>query len=1176
MQSSVRSWELAKLNERVSYPDLITMRTSDSIQLPVVSPGPVSLLTMAGDIVVKRTELNIESTTRTVTLQSLTQGKYQLRLPHSSDRITILITVLAGKLVVNDYIYDFAGMAASTQSLPLSISTLEVRQKSVKVQLSGKCRDAHLIISLRQFAGTEVSRWTEFSQMKAESLSYYSNPDTEAKYLESRLLDEEYLYVLDRKQASDKRGISFPSPSLLIHPTLVSGTETWFQTPDKGTAFNDSNSESTQTSEDETDIEWEEKESSNGSFLDFLAEPALVLTNLKIDANCAATIDISQLQKYALVEVMAVGNGAVAVRMEAVPQATIEKKVLTLEKALPSEEGFAEVRSMKVGRKGQEKDRMDSEDADVVSIDTLGKLLELLKSYKSELSKWMFLSDWGLKPESEKLSLYDEFASNELNFFLYHKDLSFFSTYVKPLVMGKMEKTLLDDIVLQRPLDKYLAFPQVSKLSPLEKALLAGYAPGLATRLKARSTANLPSVSTLSQLFDYALKDFRQTAYVKFDWFSTFPIKNSYSGLRVLDSRNIFYRFPFGRSADEYKENQYLTREEGDIAAQFWSSAGERNSSFLTDSVLFAHNSVREALLAVALVDLPWASVTTLDFGPVSTTNSNYILLKRAIQSVPLSLSSALTATQFYMEQGAEAKELVKGKPYTVKVVLSNLSQQSHTVEVLMQVPQGSLSLHHRGTLLSNVVELSPYSVRELSYDCYFPTSGHFVHAGVYVAQEGVVIQRSPHIPLHILEKSTQTEYPSFEEIATSGNLTAMLSYLTTHSLEALQYTPILWLLADKEAFLAVTSVLRSRLVYVPEVWAYSLQHQSEPEMRELLSSDSNILSVIGPYFRSSLLSTEKAAFQYREYFPLTNPRWHQLQGHSRIANNEFRLTYESFLKYLAYKGRLDSEDRLVLAQYFVMQHRYEEAQDQIAQIADLTNTDLHMQLDYLQAYLNSSLAQKAIERHNATASLYWQGKWEEMGRELETKQNYSESLLNAELLDSTLSIYSEDIAQCLLKIHRIDLELLFSRSPFLKSTSTASSYTVPSFTQSIALVSGFTVKYRLPESLQLANLMLLLDCGGQSWSGLYAKSGLRVQVYSSKGVVRVTDTSLEGVAGAYVKVYVRKSAGKVAFYKDGYTDIRGKFDYSTVTSDEKAEIAAFSLLVTHEELGSTVLEINP
>jgi hypothetical protein len=55
MGSSERSWKIDALKEQVSYPGRISMRSSDSIQVPVVGLGPVSLLTMVGDLVVKRT-----------------------------------------------------------------------------------------------------------------------------------------------------------------------------------------------------------------------------------------------------------------------------------------------------------------------------------------------------------------------------------------------------------------------------------------------------------------------------------------------------------------------------------------------------------------------------------------------------------------------------------------------------------------------------------------------------------------------------------------------------------------------------------------------------------------------------------------------------------------------------------------------------------------------------------------------------------------------------------------------------------------------------------------------------------------------------------------------------------------------------------------------------------------
>jgi len=42
-----------------------------------------------------------------------------------------------------------------------------------------------------------------------------------------------------------------------------------------------------------------------------------------------------------------------------------------------------------------------------------------------------------------------------------------------------------------------------------------------------------------------------------------------------------------------------------------------------------------------------------------------------------------------------------------------------------------------------------------------------------------------------------------------------------------------------------------------------------------------------------------------------------------------------------------------------------------------------------------------------------------------------------------------------------------------------------------------------------------------------------------------VTDAaSGKALAKVYVKSYVRTADGEVKFYKDGYTDLRGRFDY--------------------------------
>jgi len=55
-----------------------------------------------------------------------------------------------------------------------------------------------------------------------------------------------------------------------------------------------------------------------------------------------------------------------------------------------------------------------------------------------------------------------------------------------------------------------------------------------------------------------------------------------------------------------------------------------------------------------------------------------------------------------------------------------------------------------------------------------------------------------------------------------------------------------------------------------------------------------------------------------------------------------------------------------------------------------------------------------------------------------------------------------------------------------------------------------------------------------------------------------------------YVKVFQMSTSGKESFYRDGYTDIRGKFEYATSSGSSKLnQVKKFAILVQSEEFGS-------
>lgn len=57
-----------------------------------------------------------------------------------------------------------------------------------------------------------------------------------------------------------------------------------------------------------------------------------------------------------------------------------------------------------------------------------------------------------------------------------------------------------------------------------------------------------------------------------------------------------------------------------------------------------------------------------------------------------------------------------------------------------------------------------------------------------------------------------------------------------------------------------------------------------------------------------------------------------------------------------------------------------------------------------------------------------------------------------------------------------------------------------------------------------------------------------------------------------YVKAFSRNKRGEIRFYKDGYTDLRGKFEYASLNSGNLSDIEKYSLFIMSDELGFFII----
>ena len=117
----------------------------------------------------------------------------------------------------------------------------------------------------------------------------------------------------------------------------------------------------------------------------------------------------------------------------------------------------------------------------------------------------------------------------------------------------------------------------------------------------------------------------------------------------------------------------------------------------------------------------------------------------------------------------------------------------------------------------------------------------------------------------------------------------------------------------------------------------------------------------------------------------------------------------------------------------------------------------------------------------------------------------------------------------------------------------------------------------KLPDELANKNVLVEVVSGDQAKSQPYFANSLDVQIVENYGQLQVSHRSdAKALAKTYVKVYARMNDGRVEFFKDGYTDLRGRFDYSSLNTNQIDQVKQFSMLVLSDQHGATVRETTP
>ena len=120
-------------------------------------------------------------------------------------------------------------------------------------------------------------------------------------------------------------------------------------------------------------------------------------------------------------------------------------------------------------------------------------------------------------------------------------------------------------------------------------------------------------------------------------------------------------------------------------------------------------------------------------------------------------------------------------------------------------------------------------------------------------------------------------------------------------------------------------------------------------------------------------------------------------------------------------------------------------------------------------------------------------------------------------------------------------------------------------------------VPFDLPERFHSSNVLIEILGGGAKKTQTYFANTLALQIVGNYAQMRVREEeSGRPLPKAYVKVFARMQNGSVRFYKDGYTDLRGRFDYGSLSTGGIDQVRKFSILVMSDTHGALVREADP
>ena len=672
----------------------------------------------------------------------------------------------------------------------------------------------------------------------------------------------------------------------------------------------------------------------------------------------------------------------------------------------------------------------------------------------------------------------------------------------------------------------------------------------------------------------------------------------------------------------------------------FWNDYAKfipQGGQFLSTEVASASTNFTEMMFALSVIDLPFESqVQKPVFSGSSMSFKSKVpatvYLQEIVTTKKIENSQIMVNQQFFQQgdryryknnQRQEKfinKEFLTDTVYGALIVVTNPSSLRQKIDLLLQIPKGAMPVKKSFVTHTLAVNLSPYSTKTVEYYFYFPKTGVYDHFPVHISKNGQVIANAKPFVFNVVNELKIIDKSSWNYISQYGSLRQVLQFLADNNLQRLDLSKIAYLLRKKKTYRKIIGFLKQQHIYHDVVWSYSVLHNDIDAMQQYLKHQKRLVKKSGLTLESRILNinpVQRNAYQYLEYSPLINARQHPLGKSAEILNNRLYGQYHQWLKMMSYRTSLSPDDLMTGTYYLLSQDRMTEALKLFSKVKQEKLTT-QLQYDYFKAYFAMTLenvkeAESIAKQYLQYPVVKWRNRFMQIlaqvnelnGAEVtvttnksrlenQTKLASTEPSLEFSVDAGSLLIDYQNINEIQINYYLIDLELMFSKKPFSVKDGLAFSYIKANHTQTVSLPKGphyktglsststqtklmpLRYKIKLPDQFSRSNLMIEISSGGLQKNITHYAHALHLKMIENYGQLKINDEQGKPVSKAYIKVYAKLKNGQQRFYKDGYSDLRGRFDYASLSTNELDSVEKFSILVISQKSGAFVKEVRP